>query len=192
MVALLGRRTPGPAALALLALALTPKLAHAQADLNPPLPNVLLLVDTSGSMEFQTDGSPVTCNPGNTAAVNDKSRWVDLVEVLTGTIKDYSCESINRQDASVGFRDGEYALDGDPYDFRYPIPYHRPLSGGCAPAPGVQSSNPFIYPTVGGVNYHTWSSAASCTFSQPGNDGVLDVFQDYVRFGLMTFDKGAW
>jgi type IV pilus assembly protein PilY1 len=191
MSALLGRRTLGPAALALLALALTPHLAHAQADLNPPLPNVLLLVDTSGSMEFQTDGSPVTCNPGNTAAVNDKSRWVDLVEVLTGTIKDYSCESINRLDSSIGFRQSEYALAGDPYDYRYPIPYHRPLSGGCAPAPGIQSNNPFIYPTVGAVNYHTWSNAASCTFSQPGNDGVLDVFQDYVRFGLMTFDTST-
>ncbi len=187
---LLRRRTFAYASLVLLAT-LAPDRAHAQADLNPPLPNVLLLVDTSGSMEFKTDGSAVTCNPGNTAGVNDKSRWIDLVEVLTGSIKDYSCQTINRLDASIGFRLGEYALGGDPYDFRYPIPYHRPLSGGCAPAPGVQSSNPFVYPTVGGVNYHDWSSLASCAFSQPGNDGVLDVFQDYVRFGLMTFDTST-
>jgi type IV pilus assembly protein PilY1 len=183
--------TLGRASLALLAVALAPSHARAQADLNPPLPNVLLLVDTSGSMEYKTDGTEVTCNPGNLAGVNGKSRWVDLVEVLTGSIKDYTCQEINRLDSTVGFRLGEYALGGDPYDYRYPIPYHRPLSAGCAPAPGAQSSNPFVYPTVGGVSYHNWSNAASCTFSQPGNDGVLDVFQDYVRFGLMTFDTST-
>ncbi len=165
--------------------------AWAQADLNPPLPNVLLLVDTSGSMEYQTDGSAVTCNPGNTAGVNDKSRWIDLVEVLTGTIDNYSCQQIDRTDPGVGFRTGEYALGGDPYDFRYPIPYHRPLSNGCAAGPGTQSTNPFIYPTVGGINYHNYSGSGACTFSQGNNDGVLDVFQNYVRFGLMTFDTSV-
>ena len=33
--------------------------AHAQIDVNPPLPNVLILLDTSGSMENMLDnGSP--------------------------------------------------------------------------------------------------------------------------------------
>ncbi|HTQ05371.1 MAG TPA: hypothetical protein VMI54_16020 [Polyangiaceae bacterium] len=176
------------AALALLGVTFSSGRARAQADLNPPLPNVLLLVDTSGSMESQIDGTAVTCNPGNTAGVNDKSRWIDLVEVLTGAIDTYSCQQIDRTDPGVGFRTGEYALGGDPYDFRYPIPYHRPLSNGCAAGPGVQSTNPFIYPTVGGINYHNYSGTGACTFSQPNNDGVLDAFQDYVRFGLMTFD----
>jgi type IV pilus assembly protein PilY1 len=183
------RRTLKLAPLVALALGLTASRAGAQADLNPPLPNVLLLVDTSGSMEYKTDGTTVTCSPGNTAGVNDKSRWTDLVEVLTGTIDQYSCQTINRLDPGVGFRTSEYATSsGDPYDFRYPIPYHRPLSNGCAAGPGIQSANPFIYPTAGGINYHTYSGTSACTFSQPGNDGVLDVFQDYVRFGLMTFD----
>jgi type IV pilus assembly protein PilY1 len=176
------------APLVALALGLASSHAAAQADLNPPLPNVLLLVDTSGSMEYKTDGSTVTCSPGNTAGVNDKSRWIDLTEVLTGTIDNYSCQAINRLDSGVGYRTSEYAISGDPYDFRYPIPYHRPLSGGCAAGPGTQSSNPFIYPTAGGINYHMYNGSGACTYSQPGNDGVLDVFQDYVRFGLMTFD----
>lgn len=179
------------AALAVLAATFSSSRARAQADLNPPLPNVLLLVDTSGSMEYQIDGSAVTCSPGNPAGVNDKSRWVDLVEVLTGSIDGYTCQQIDRTDSGVGFRTSEYALGGDPYDFRYPIPYHRPLSNGCAAGPGTQSTNPFIYPTVGGINYHNYSGTGACTFSQPTNDGVLDAFQDYVRFGLMTFDTAV-
>jgi type IV pilus assembly protein PilY1 len=179
------------AALAALASTFASTRAGAQADLNPPLPNVLLLVDTSGSMEYQIDGSAVSCSPGNPAGVNDKSRWVDLVEVLTGTIDTYTCQQIDRTDAGVGFRTSEYALGGDPYDFRYPIPYHRPLSNGCAAGPGIQSTNPFVYPTVGGINYHNYAGGAACNFSQPTNDGVLDAFQDYVRFGLMTFDTAT-
>jgi type IV pilus assembly protein PilY1 len=176
------------APLAALAVGFSSARARAQADLNPPLPNVLLLVDTSGSMEYKTDGTSVSCSPGNTAGVNDRSRWIDLVEALTGTIDNYSCQTINRLDSGVGYRTSEYALSGDPYDFRYPIPYHRPLSDGCAAGPGAQSSNPFIYPTSGGISYHQYNGSAPCSFSQPGNDGVLDDFQDYVRFALMTFD----
>src|SRR5688572_27356323 len=70
--------------------------ANAQVDIAPPLPNVLLLVDTSGSMEFKTDGSQVTCNPGNSALTNERSRWINVLEVLTGTFNDYSCESLDR------------------------------------------------------------------------------------------------
>src|SRR5262245_16748199 len=114
----------------LTALALTLP-ASAQRDIAPPPPNVLLLVDTSGSMENKTDGSAVTCNPGNTALTNDKSRWINVVEVLSGTINGYSCESIDR--VSNTFKTGEYQLVAGlaPYDWRYPIPYHRPLSGGA-------------------------------------------------------------
>ncbi|HEX6276835.1 MAG TPA: hypothetical protein VFZ53_27535, partial [Polyangiaceae bacterium] len=98
--------------------------AAAQRDIAPPLPNVLLLVDTSGSMEFKTDGSTVTCNPGNTALTNERSRWINVVEVLTGTLNNYSCETMDR--VSTTFRDGEYqpVLGTAPYDWRYPIPYH--------------------------------------------------------------------
>jgi len=179
----------GSAALsALLALSL-PRAAQAQADLTVPLTNALLLVDTSGSMEYKTDGTLPICNPASTASVNEKSRWTDVIEVLTGTIDDYTCQAIDRTDNTAGFKTGEYQLGGTPpYDFLYPLAYHRPLSNGCAPAPGVQSSNPFIYPASGAISYHKYNSTTACTFSQHGNDGVLDAWRSITRFGLMTFD----
>ena len=114
--------------------------ARAQIDIAPPLPNVLLLVDTSGSMEYKTDGSTVTCNPGNVNLTNEKSRWINVLEVLTGTFNDYSCEALDR--LSNTFKTGEYQLvtGTAPYDWRYPIPYHRPLTGGatgCVAGPGT-------------------------------------------------------
>ena len=190
------KRFPLRAAAALIALALglAPRTSHAQADVNPPLPNALLLVDTSGSMEYQANGDAVTCNPASTAAVNDKSRWIDVIEVLTGTIDNYSCQAIDRTDAGVGgFKTGEYSLGGlAPYDYRYPIAYHRPLSSGCATAPGsFGTQNPFIYP-AGAITHHAYNSATACTsWSQRGNDGVLDAFRSEVRFGLMTFDTAV-
>jgi hypothetical protein len=50
--------------------------AGAQVDVFPPLSNVMLLVDTSGSMEYQFDGSDVTCTPANAGPSNDRSRWI--------------------------------------------------------------------------------------------------------------------
>lgn len=187
------RRPFGVGWTALLALgalsSFAPRAAQAQVDVAPPLPNVMLLVDTSGSMEYRTDGSEVTCAPGNTAG-STKSRWIDLVEVLTGTIDNYSCQSVDR--LSDGFKTGEYQVPVGtaPYDYKYPIPYHRPLSGTCAPGTGVfpSASNPFIYPT-GGVKYHAYlDPTLSCNFSQGANDGILDAYDSAVRFGLMTFD----
>ncbi|HEY3594791.1 MAG TPA: hypothetical protein VGL13_12995, partial [Polyangiaceae bacterium] len=72
-----------------------PPAASAQIDTNPPLQNVMMLVDTSGSMEFQADGTKVTCDnvdaslTGETKGTSNKSRWTQLVEVLTGDVQDY-------------------------------------------------------------------------------------------------------
>src|SRR5512139_1170889 len=71
----------------------------AGADTMATSPNVLLLVDTSGSMEWTaaadvdpqcTPGTPNTSNNAGSQP-NEKSRWIDLLEVLTGTIDQYSC-----------------------------------------------------------------------------------------------------
>ena len=54
--------------------------AIAQVDTNPPLQDVLLLVDTSGSMEFASDGSKIACDqvdgslPGEPKAASQKNR----------------------------------------------------------------------------------------------------------------------
>jgi type IV pilus assembly protein PilY1 len=173
--------------------------AFAQADLNPPLPNVLLLVDTSGSMEFKVDGSPPVCTPNLPDNSHDRSRWIDLVEVLTGTIDEYSCEALER--STVQFANSyKFGSDENPYDYSYPLPYHRPLSNGCGPAPGTpftSGQNPFKYPQTTGstrsIGFHQYNYGAACNngWSQPKNDGILDTFRQLVRFGLMTFDTSV-
>lgn len=129
-------------------------------------PNLLLLVDTSGSMEWRTntlnsdcigrDGGP--CNRTSTnvsmCAVTAppeerRNRWTTAIEVLTGTIENFSCQEVPRTDPSQ-------------YDYLYPISHHIPLSNG------VQLNE------VG---------------AQQINDGILDVYADRVRFGMMTFDN---
>ncbi|MBX3206952.1 MAG: hypothetical protein KF764_18040 [Labilithrix sp.] len=110
-----------------------------------PMPNVMLLVDTSGSMERMTDntlpsansgvlpgGVPNACNPGTESNPN---RWGMLVQALTGNMQPYfSCGEVNRSAgaAGVAFRN-EYKIAGiDPYDTDYFLPYHRPLTGTTA------------------------------------------------------------
>ncbi|HVK67417.1 MAG TPA: hypothetical protein VM694_23185, partial [Polyangium sp.] len=87
----------GSAGLALASF-LVAGLARAQVDVNPPLPNVLLLLDTSGSMENMVDGrrpeeAGAACLPGTTTPMN---RWATLVSVLTGTIQGFSCFAQDR------------------------------------------------------------------------------------------------
>jgi type IV pilus assembly protein PilY1 len=173
--------------------------AAAQADVAPQNPNVLLLVDTSGSMEYKTSSNsfPLCRYDANgvingAPATSEKSRWTDLVEVLTGSITDYQCQTLDRGSASFK---NEYKIAvgstlgaNSPYDFLYANPYHRPLSNGCAPGPGALSTaNPAQFLT-NAFNYHLYNNVnAACGFGQ-SPDGILDAFQDGVRFGLMTFD----
>ena len=171
--------------------------AAAQADVNPQMPNVLLLVDTSGSMEYKTSSNAFpACKYDATGVApsapitSEKSRWVDLVEVLTGTITNYECQTLDRGSASFK---NEYKVVGStlpnsPYDFLYANPYHRPLSGGCAPGPGAISTTNRAEFLTNSFNYHTYNNVNSaCTFGQT-QDGILDAFQTGIRFGLMTFD----
>lgn len=175
----------------MLGIVSAPEHARAQADVNPPLPNVMLLVDTSGSMEYKigSDQFPV-CSPAGGQSSTEKSRWIELLEVLTGTISDYRCQRIDR--TAQSFATGEYGSGGPlnrtPYDYLYQNPYHRPLSGTCAPAPGaLDPTNAYAWP-AGAITFHEYlSPTSSCTFRQ-STDGILDSFERAVRFGLMTFD----
>lgn len=170
--------------------------ARAQADVAPQNPNVLLLVDTSGSMEYKTSSNAFPACRYDASGVitgapvtSEKSRWIDLVEVLTGSITNYQCQTLDRGSASFK---NEYkivgsSLSNSPYDFLYANPYHRPLSGTCAPGPGTQASNLADFPT-NAFNYHQYNNVnTTCDFVQ-SPDGILDAFADGVRFGLMTFD----
>ena len=114
--------------------------ARAQVDINPPPPNVMLLVDSSGSMEYKSSSTTFpACDPTKDNA-SEKSRWVELVEVLTGGIEKYRCEEVDR--SSAGFL-SEFKLAGqNPADYFYLDPYHRPLSEKCTPGAGVSACEP--------------------------------------------------
>lgn len=120
---------------------LVPEDVHAQSgNVQRPMPDVLLLVDTSGSMERMPDGSlpgertygslPSACVPGVESAPN---RWGIVLQALTGNMQPfYSCAPQDRR--SPAFRN-EYKIAGVlPYDTRteYFLPYHRPLTGSQA------------------------------------------------------------
>jgi hypothetical protein len=83
-------------------------------------PLVLLLVDTSGSMERSSDCECRTaycdeCLPDCEANPPGKNRWVEVLEALTGTFQDFTCVARDR------------TSDDFTYDGTYPIPYHEPI-----------------------------------------------------------------
>jgi type IV pilus assembly protein PilY1 len=169
--------------------------ALAQSDINPPLPNVMLLVDTSGSMENMANDKPpedkinnpgAACSPGVATPAN---KWATLVQVLTGDINNFSCEALDRTQANFK---KEYALPPyggatPPYDADYYLPHHRLLSNGCGPAPGDWPTNWYDWP-ANPIKFHASNYGSSCnTWSQQAN-GIVDTFKDQIRFGLATFD----
>jgi type IV pilus assembly protein PilY1 len=95
--------------------------AHAQSgeaiDVRAVKPIVMLLVDTSGSMERMPDESVGTGYPkctGNPASHDDRNRWAVTLEALTGTFNDFSCVREERS---------SYARSE--YDYGYHLPHHR-------------------------------------------------------------------
>jgi type IV pilus assembly protein PilY1 len=96
----------------LVALAtLVPQVAHAQLkDTQWVRPAMMLLVDTSGSMERKPDvGSDVDKLPKcQNAAGDEKNRWAITLEALTGTFKNYRCTERTR--ASYNDFDKAYFL----------------------------------------------------------------------------------
>jgi type IV pilus assembly protein PilY1 len=194
---------PRWAAHGVLALLLYSGSSSAQDEAQKPAPNVLLLVDSSGSMEFKTDGDFPACTPGDSTA-SEKSRWIDLVEVLTGEFEGYSCWAQPRNTAA--FR-SEFELSGvQPYDYGYVNPYHRPLSNNCLYGPGVlpPAASPYGWPSRYVNTFPLLGTPPTFTVSRPAtaalpsytgcadfsqrNDGLLDTYAQLIRFGLMTFD----
>ena len=88
---------------------------------SPPL--VMLLVDTSGSMERTPDCVCTTpscdeCLPDCAAA--ERNRWATVLEALTGTFDEFACERRERTPE-----------EGASYDLGYYLPYHA-VSGAQA------------------------------------------------------------
>ncbi|MCC6556600.1 MAG: hypothetical protein IT372_26875 [Polyangiaceae bacterium] len=162
------------------ALALLSSQSRAQSDIDPPAPNVLLLIDSSGSMERTIAGGEPVCTPGTAPpSESDKSRWTVLVEALTGPVQDFSCWAQPRTDTAFV---QEYTLGAvEPYDKNYYLPFHRLLSNGCTKAPGLTDDT---------LREHAWTGindACGTAWSQL-DSGLLDTYRDRVRFSLMTFD----
>lgn len=177
-----------------LLLAYSPPAA-AQADLNPPPPNVLLLIDTSGSMEYLTDGTAPLLDASNKCQApapgqSNMNRWATLVSVLTGSIENYSCYAQPRTKGTPF--EVEYSLSGvPPYDLGYHLPFHRILSNDCTIGPDKLPATWSGWP-ADALKQHPWNNAAG-TCAAPGfkqsADGLLDTFADRARFGIMTFDS---
>ena len=127
-----------------------------QIDVNPVLPNVVFLLDTSGSMELMADGtdpdaapaSACKIRPGFTGdATSVPNRWGSAIQSLTGSIvvpgsnAGFACATMSRKAANptstATTLAAEYGVNGkSPYDADYYLPFHRPASGTCVVAPG--------------------------------------------------------
>lgn len=143
--------------------------AHAQQqfDVNPPLPDVLLLVDNSGSMERMVDGTlpeastQNACDVSNCVVANGTppvttctlatrisplsqfptpNRWNTVLQALTGSpVNGFHCIAMPRTTGSTFAT--EYQIDNAaPYDTGYYLPYHRAVAMDGATAIGASTT----------------------------------------------------
>jgi type IV pilus assembly protein PilY1 len=129
-----------------------------QVDTNPPLPNVLLMIDNSGSMERMIDGTIPEANAGNACNCVDnsgllscnwaqpprKNRWNSVQLALTGSLTNgFNCVAMSRATGSTFVN--EYQINSvTPYDTNYYLTYHRMVANDkstgmsvpCVVAPG--------------------------------------------------------
>jgi type IV pilus assembly protein PilY1 len=143
------------AGVAVLAIAPSAR-AQLQLDTNPPVPNVLFLLDTSGSMERMIDGKTpeadgnacnyTTAGAPIAAAAPQPNRWASVIQALTGTFENNVFNCIDMPRASGSAFAKEYQIGGvKPYDTDYYLDYHRPVlldsstspATACVIAPGL-------------------------------------------------------
>jgi len=156
---------------ALLFAAALPSPVSAQDDLRGIVPYIMLVVDTSGSMERQAickceTASCAECLPrcsmgnvGGIAPPEKMNRWAVTLEALTGTFNNFECDPIERT-----------AANGMTYDEEYSFPYFQPWRCG-----GSTAGTPCAF------------DSPQALLSQERN-GILDLNVSGIRFGLMTFD----
>ncbi|MDP9033341.1 MAG: PilC/PilY family type IV pilus protein [Myxococcota bacterium] len=138
------------------ALLVAPAVRAQQIDVNPPLSNVLILLDNSGSMERMIDGTLPEDTPANACNCNaatgvcnwsaqpPPNRWGLVQQAFTGSfVNGYNCAAMPRTPGSVFA--SEYQIDGNnPYDINYYVPFHRSIAKdttgttkACVYAPGT-------------------------------------------------------
>lgn len=167
--------------------------AAAQIDINPALPNLLLMLDTSGSMTYMPDGTlPSVCDVNQPSDLN---RWGIVTEVLTGTIQNRGCVRQSRSDPNF---DAEFSIQNNsPYDVNYFLDFYRYTSNGCLWTPGTLPGSVFNW-NPGPVEQRMWNdltftgNPGTCNGSpefQQQSDGLLDTYRDLVRFSTFMFDS---
>jgi hypothetical protein len=129
-------------------------------------PLVLLLVDTSGSMERKsgcicTSGGCSECLPR--CDLGERNRWVGVLEALTGTYQDYGCSELART-----------SENGRVYDLDWKDPHFAPL--------GSQNEDGLLdrYRTQLRFGLATFDSAETYT----GADPLIDAAE-------FDFDRSA-
>jgi hypothetical protein len=138
-------------------------LAHA-AYKKGAKPLILILLDTSASMEYLPDWNYVIpdCatdfNP--TFGAHTKSKLIMAQELLTGTFENYWCQ------------------------YTYPPELQKiPSLNGFTSAPGILNGLfPHAMPCAG-------MAADACTNPTQKADGLMDILRDRARFSLMTTDS---
>ncbi len=162
--------------------------AHAQdPDVRSLTPVVMLVLDTSGSMEgipgCSCPGNPDSnlcdeCYPacGGAPGTDERNRWTLAVEALSGTFTNFSCTSLDRDDPLFT------------YDFGYVAPHHAlpPPVITCTPPLGPECSTGILGALGLGLCLPLLNTCQGG--SNQNDDGVLDAYLNDVRFGLMTFD----
>jgi hypothetical protein len=138
-----------PGALVLLLLLGSPGSALAKKPGVNPKPTVMLLLDSSTSMQWREGGmmgdAPVCHDTRVDGFDYSRSRWAVAVETLTGSFYDYWCSYDDRLDD----------LNSEDYNAQ---PNHVTLKG--VPVDGELQRV----------------------------DGLIDIYRDQFKFGLMTFD----
>src|SRR5262249_36611857 len=136
------------------------------------VPYVMLVIDTSGSMEYlpsctcKTPGCTEClpeCDPG-AGGTPEKNRWAVTLEALTGRFSTFGCERLPRTTDFGASYDAGYFL-------HYPQPWNCRSGDYCKLGSGDE-------------------------IIRQESDGILDQYVGRMYFGLMTFDgwdtyKGA-
>lgn len=177
--------------------------AEAQSVVNVKEPNVLLLLDTSGSMAWAYDGTSL--NNQSCASAGKNTRWSALAEVLTGKINNLTCgrvrqgsDSSNRTERWVPVASNQCAPNV--YDHPQILdalaanPGAWPNRGG----PGTKDHHkqPIVFMKNYGCNGDLCpipnADSDICEFKSGEwdqiDDGLIDSFAGQIRFGMMTFD----
>ncbi len=163
--------------------------AFAQAG-SSKVPNVLLLLDTSGSMQWKLDGNSI-------AKGGDRSRWATVVEALTGSIRKFSVDSTGHVRSNT-CRPQRNTVDSY---FNSPSTFVNPWDWPVNSAKPLDTRDPVIFVNAGhesddddDTSKSSWSQGKACSIGPSGwdqaNDGILDAFGRQIRFGLMTADNG--